>query len=112
VQPKPLTVNEKVYLISQKNKDADVVLLQDKQSKVITVSIKPESYSWWIHNNDKKIFIAACLGNDPFNVSWTVSITQVEFNNYSMSVNYIGLDNLSFYTTKIFNEYYHEIKSS
>jgi hypothetical protein len=112
VQAKSLTIDEKIYLIGQKNKDAEVILTQDKLSKIITVSIKPESYSWWIHNNDKKIFIAACLGNDPFNVSWTVSISQLEFNDYSMTVNYIGPDNLSFYTTKIFNEYYYEIKSS
>jgi hypothetical protein len=72
-------------------------------------------FYWWQQDSNfkhKKLYLAACLDQDPYLILWSKALTQEDFNNQTAHFDYHGNDKFCFYTNKIFKKYHHEIKSS
>jgi hypothetical protein len=120
IQPKTSTntntisIKDRIHLIDKDN-NAEINIIQNTANKNIVISITELSLCWWEQDSNfkhKGLYLAACVGQDPYAVLWTKAFSQNDFKDRIVSFPYVGRDQLCFYTNKIFKSYNHEIKSS
>lgn len=109
------TIKQQVIQIPKGSEVARLSIFQNVNEKTITVNISAASYKWWSTDSDyslKKIQLVACKLNDPYTPSWVRVLELNDLESLTTEFNYTGTDNITFYTTKLFDSYNHEIKSS
>ena len=109
------TIKDRVIEFPKHGDSAELTIIQDCNLKVVSVKILESSHRWWASDNHyslKKLIIVACKENDPYVPLWSCEFTPNELNNLTVEIPYKGTDNISFYTTRLFDSYKHEIKSS
>lgn len=110
-----ISIKDRVHLINANKEKSDIVVTQNLLDKTVEITIDEGMFYWWQQDSNfkhKKLYLAACLEQDPYLILWSKSLTHEEFNNQKAKFNYQGNDNFCFYTNKIFKKYHHEIKSS
>jgi hypothetical protein len=110
-----VSIRDRVYLIDKNNEKADIRLAQHSLDKTVEITIEESVYYWWQQDSNlknKKLYIAACLDQDPYLVLWSKSLSHEDFKDFKIKFDYLGNDQYCFYTNKIFKSYYHEIKPS
>lgn len=113
--PVDQTVKQRVIQIPKNLNFAELSIFQNTDQKTITVNISESSYKWWSTDSEyslKKIQLVACKFNDPYTPSWIKVLELKDLEFLTTEFNYTGTDNITFYTTKLFDSYNHEIKSS
>jgi hypothetical protein len=120
IQPKTSTnintisIKDKIYLIGKEN-NPEINIVQDIANKSIQISISELSLCWWVQDSNFKhrgIYLAACVGQDPYTILWTKAFSQNDFKDNVLTFQYTGRNQFCFYTNKIFKSYNHEIKSN
>lgn len=109
------SITKRIIQFSKDINSAELTVVQDCTSKKISVKLLESSHVWWATDNQfslKKLIIVACRENDPYSPLWHCSFTPEDLKNLVVDVPYTGTDNISFYTTRLFDSYRHEIKSS
>lgn len=120
IQPKSVTstnvvsIKDRIYLID-KDTDPEINIVQNVINKIVDISISELSLCWWEQDSNFKhrgLYLAACIGQDPYAILWTKAFSQSDFKDRKLSFSYTGGNQFCFYTNKIFKSYNHEIKSS
>lgn len=109
------SIKDRVIQISKNTDYAELTVIQDCTLKTISVKLLEASHKWWATDNHyslKKLVIVACKENDPYTPLWHCEFSPEDLINLIVEVSYKGTDNISFYTTRLFDSYKHEIKSS
>lgn len=105
-------VNNNIYQIPKDFiSDPEFKIVQSYIKKTMQVSLKLSTYKWMVETtgfNGNFIFLTACLQNDPYMNVWTIAISLEELGRGVVEFNYVGLDNISLYTKRIFERCYHE----
>jgi hypothetical protein len=103
-----------VKVLKNYNSPAELHICQDIAEKKITVTLLKESLSWWIGKRvESKIYLTACKDSDPYKPLWSHVVNHADIDNQlSYSIDYTGSDDITFFTTGLFNTYNHEVKSS
>lgn len=113
--PADQTIKQRVIQIPKGSDIAQLSIFQNTNEKTITVNISAASYKWWSTDSEyslKKVQLIACRFNDPYTPSWARVLELKDLESLTTEFNYTGTDNITFYTTKLFDSYRHEIKSS
>jgi hypothetical protein len=108
------TIKNRVVEILIGNSTADLSVIQDVSKKTVRVEIHPAVIAWWKTDpfySKKKCVIVACKLKDPYIPYWSKMFSCTDAEN-EFAINYSGTDDITFYTTKLFDSYQHEIKSS
>ena len=106
------TIAEKVHRVYTTH-DAEITFKQDITNKSILVEMSDESLDWWKNDpffSNRRLHVAACKNEDPYKPLWVKSISHLEFEN-NLKFDYVGEDNFTIYTVKIFESYSHEVTS-
>ena len=109
------TIRDRVIKFLKDIDYAELTIVQDCNSKVVSVKMLESSHKWWATDSYyslKKLVIVACKENDPYAPLWHCEFSPEDLINLSADITYTGTDNISFYTTRLFDSYKHEIKSS
>jgi len=105
--------NIKNRLIEIKQIDsAELTVQQNIANKTVTVSIQPAALAWWELDqfySKKECIIVACASNNPYIPYWSRSFTYVDLQ-HEVVIPYTCTDAITFYTTKLFDSYKHEVK--
>jgi hypothetical protein len=105
--------NIKNRLIEIKQIDsAELTVQQNIANKTVTVSIQPAALAWWELDpfySKKECIISACTLNNPYIPYWSRSLTYEDLQ-HEVVIPYTCTDSMTFYTTKLFDSYRHEIK--
>jgi hypothetical protein len=105
-------VSESLHLITNHQREIpDVKLSQDNANKTITISITNFALNFSKENNIQFFTLAACRKYDPYQLLWTRIIYIKDFVDNNLTFNYTGMDDICFYTKKVFHSYYYETKS-
>ena len=103
---------DKIYAIPRSvDIDADFVLVQDKEKKLLTITLTKNAIVFGQNNrfmNQSHCLLVACVPADPALIHWYRAIPIVELAQGTASVAYDSEDNIQFYTNKIFRTYKHE----
>lgn len=94
---------------------AEVVLEQDIALKKVSVRMLESSFNWWktdVQYSLKKMHIVACKKNNPYLPMWHIDLAPDDIESLIYEIDYTGSDDITFYTTQLFDSYKHEIKSS
>jgi hypothetical protein len=109
-----ISIKDKIYLIGREH-NPEINIVQDTTNKFVQIFISELSLCWWEQDSNFKhrgLYLAACLGQDPYNILWTKAFSQNDFKDRTLTFSYTGRDQFCFYTNKIFKSYNYEIKSS
>ena len=110
-----VSIKDRVHLINGSKENSDIVITQNILNKTVQITIDERMFYWWQQDSNfkhKKLYLAACLDQDPYLVLWSKALAHEDFNNQTATFDYHGNNNFCFYTNKIFKKYHHEIKSS
>jgi hypothetical protein len=102
----------RIVKIKQNLDSAELTVAQDTVTKTVTLSILPSTLAWWELDqfySKKKCIIVACALNNPFVPYWSKSFSYTDFET-GIVIPYTGSDNITFYTTRLFDSYKHEVK--
>jgi hypothetical protein len=118
IKPKSSSLNEyniktRVIEIPIGNDCADLSIIQNTVKKTIEIKVRPNVMSWWKSDpfySTKKCVIVACKIKDPYIPYWSKTLSCFDEEQEFM-IDYTGVDDITFYTTKLFDSYQHEIKS-
>lgn len=105
----------RVIPFEQEIDHAELTIDQYTDKKKIVVSILESSHKWWTTDKEyalKKINIVACKKNNPYLPIWYIDLSPRDLIDLKYQMNYTGTDDITFYTTPLFDSYKHEIKSS
>lgn len=105
-------IKNRIIEIDQHEDFAELTVTQDTATKTITLSIQPSILAWWEIDqfySKKECIIVACALNNPFAPYWSKSFSYTDFET-DIVIPYTGSDNITFYTTKLFDSYKHEVK--
>jgi hypothetical protein len=114
-KPTAISIKDRVHLINESKENSDIVVTQNTLDKTVQITIEESMFYWWQQDGNikhKKIYLAACLDQDPYSVLWSKALSPKDFNNQTTKFDYLGSNQYCFYTNKIFKNYHHEIKSS
>jgi hypothetical protein len=101
-----LVSNRKIYAVPYTKEQADFSIIQNLSNKTCIASLKGTSRS--IQINHKYIVLAACVPGDPHWPYWVWNIKYSDIIDNDVKISYVGVDDIRFYTKKIFNSYSHE----
>ncbi len=106
--------DQRICRIDKDNNQLDLHIVQNSNSKLITVYITQWAFKSWETEelSNRKIYLIACRNQDPYNPLWAKMITKDEMSSLIFSTSYEGSDDITFFTPKLFNSYSHEIISS
>lgn len=107
------TIKTRVVEILAGNDITDLSVIQDKSTKTVRVEIHPAVMAWWRSDpfySKKKCVIVACKPKDPYVPYWSKLLSCTDDAD-EFVINYTGTDDVTFYTTKLFDSCQHEIKS-
>jgi len=110
-----VSIKDTVHLVNENKENSDIVITQNILDKTIQVTVDERMFYWWQQDSNfkhKKLYLAACLEQDPYLILWSKALTQEDFNSQTTKFDYSGDNNFCFYTNKIFKKYHHEIKPS
>lgn len=105
-------IKNRIIKIEQHTDSAELTVSQNRLTKTVTLSIQPAVRAWWELDqfySTKKCIIVACALNNPFVPYWSKSFSHADFET-DIVIPYTGSDNITFYTTKLFDSYKHEVK--
>lgn len=91
---------------------AELTVSQDVANKTVTISIQPAALAWWELDqfySKKECIIVACAVDNPFVPYWSKSLSHADLQQ-EVVIPYTCSDNITFYTTKLFDSYRHEVK--
>ena len=102
-------VSDSLHLISNKQKEIpDIKLLQIPENKTIELSITNFALTYGAENKIDFFILSACRKYDPYQLLWTRVVYLKDFVDNKLTFTYTGMDDVCFYTKKIFHSYYHE----
>jgi hypothetical protein len=105
------SINDWLYEIPKVSPEIiEFQISQNTTNKTITVSLDEKSRSYWQANgffNRKTFPIAACNRPDPHSFVWVKIIDSADLME-DITFSYEGTDDLTFYTHRFFDCYYHE----
>lgn len=106
------SVTDRFYLIPKTITNAEFTIVQDIHNKKISVILNEAAFVWWESSPDYKeyINIAACVPHDLYQPLWTVAIKSSDLGE-PIDIDYIGRDDMCFFTERIFESYNHEQRS-
>jgi hypothetical protein len=105
-------IKNRIIKIEQHSDAAELTVTQDVVTKTVTLSIQPSTLAWWELDqfySKKECIIVACASNNPFVPYWSKSFNYAAFDT-NIVIPYTGSDAITFYTTKLFDSYRHEVK--
>ena len=91
---------------------AELTVLQDIANKTVTIRVQAAARVWWELDqfySNKECIIVACALNNPYVPYWSKSLTHEDLLN-EVVIPYTSADAITFYTTKLFDSYRHEVK--
>jgi len=105
-------VNNSIYQIPKEyNINPEFKIVQNITKKTMQISLKQSTYNWMLETTGfggDCIYLTACLQNDPYMNIWTTPINFEQLGQGIVEFNYVGLDDISLYTKRIFESCYHE----
>lgn len=104
-------IKNRIIEIKQIN-SAELTVSQDVTNKTVTISIQPAALAWWELDqfySNKECIIVACAANNPYVPYWSKSFRYTDLKN-EVIIPYTCTDEITFYTTKLFDSYRHEVK--
>ncbi len=109
------SIKSRVIKFDNNLEKAEVTVIQDVATKTVKVTIIKSSLEWWKSDSQyshKKLNIVACKKNNPYLPIWHCDLDPTDLASGSIDIDYTGTDDLTFYTTKLFDSYKHEVKPS
>lgn len=114
-ESKTQTIRSKIIPFVQGLDFAELTVEQNVALKKISVKIVESSLSWWKTDSQyslKKINIVACKKDNIYLPMWQIELGQDDLESLSFEMSYESSDDITFYTTQLFDSYKHEIKPS
>jgi len=99
------SIDDIIFAIPKNKTGAVFTITQDSVNKTCTAKISQRQIT---NRNVEHLVLAACVPGDPHLPLWIWTISHSELIDNDVKINYIGTDNIEFYTKRNFDTYSHE----
>jgi hypothetical protein len=107
VVSKTQSISQYHYAIPKEScEHCEFSISQSVDQKTVDIIVSNKGMNKWISQHQSAgILLLACIPDDPYSVLWSVLLTPNSIN----KINYLGRDDVTFYTKKLFESYQHVI---
>jgi hypothetical protein len=99
------SIDDIIFAIPKKVNDAVFNIVQDQLNKTCTAKLSQKQI---MNRNIEHLVLAACVPGDPHLPLWIWTVNYSDLLDNDVKINYIGTDNIEFYTRRNFDTYSHE----